>query len=119
MQLENFKTQWTRKHNIMLIVLTIMAVLFTSINACSQEIPYDKKAHFVAGAWVSACAYPIVYSITKDKKKAFLYSLGASTLVGLGKEILDSTKPHNRFDSADLGTTILGGFMVSFTFEIL
>lgn len=93
-------------------------MLFLWANATSQ-IEYDKKAHFVAGAWISACTYHVAHGITNDKKKAFIISMMTGTLAGITKEIIDSQRPHNRFDTNDLATTILGSFTVSISFEII
>jgi len=50
------------------------------------------------------------YDLTKNRKKAFWFSLGASTLAGVGKELSD-----DRFDTKDLAATIAGSLTVNFT----
>lgn len=92
-----------------LIALLLLLLLITS-SIYSQE--QDKAKHFFAGAGVSAITYTIVYSKTKSVKKAVIYSILSSALIGLGKEIKDET-----FDTRDLTATILGG--VSLTVFII
>lgn len=45
-------------------------------------------------------------------------SLGASALAGLTKEIYDSTKKGNKFDTGELIATTAGGFTASITLEL-
>ena len=79
------------------------------------QIPRDKQQHFVVGGIVSG----VTYSVVKHKtNKAFMYSVGASFIVGLGKELIDRRQPDNRFDSVDLGATVLGGFVFSKTINV-
>ncbi|MEC3908759.1 hypothetical protein VOI54_17155 [Tamlana sp. 2201CG12-4] len=85
----------------------------------AQFISNDGEYHFAAGALISGATYAIVYTSTKNKKKAFWYSLGASTLAGVAKEVLDSQKEYNKFDAADVAATTLGGLTVSLTLELL
>lgn len=84
----------------------------------AQLISTDDKLHFGAGAVFSGATYTVVYSITKDKKKAFWYSLGTSVLAGFAKEVYDSSKENNRFDTGELVATSLGGFTASFTINL-
>ena len=84
----------------------------------AQFISSDDKLHIGAGALISSGTYLIVYSKTKNKKKAFWYSLGTSVLAGLAKEVYDSTKVGNKFDTGELVATSLGGFAASITFDI-
>ncbi|WP_203257062.1 hypothetical protein [Hyunsoonleella ulvae] len=84
----------------------------------SQTISADDKLHFGAGAIISGGTYAFIYTVTKDKKKAFWYSLGASTLAGLGKEIYDSGQKNNKFDTGEWVATTLGGLTVSTTISI-
>lgn len=72
----------------------------------------DKKRHFFAGAFISATTYTFVYYKTKDKKKALLYSLGTSLLVGCIKESIDGTQSGNRFDSRDLLASTYGSVSI-------
>ena len=95
-------------------LLIILLIPFLSYS----QIPSDKQDHFVAGAAISTLTYIVVAETTKNKKKAFWYSLGVSTLAGLTKELIDENK-YKGFDSKDLLATSLGGFTVSITFQII
>ncbi|WP_034045050.1 hypothetical protein [Wocania ichthyoenteri] len=97
--------------------IIILALSFTGL-CKAQTISTDDKLHFGAGALISATAYTIVYTTTKNKKKAFWYSLGASTLAGLAKEVYDSGKENNKFDTGEWGATTLGGLTASATISL-
>jgi len=100
-------------------IITITIICFTFSNTCNaQFISDDDKLHFGAGAIISGTTYTFVYSKTKNKKKAFWMSLGASALAGLTKEVYDSTKKGNKFDTGELVATTAGGFTASITLEI-
>ena len=92
-----------------LLFITLLIPIF--VNA--QFIKKDKQLHFYAGALIGASTNVVVYKITKDKKKAFWYGVGASVLAGFAKEVLDSREKGNKFDSIDLLATGLGGFAVN------
>ena len=77
---------------------------------CSYSQLYtekDKQYHFAAGAMVSAATYTLVYAKTKSKKKALIYSVASSILIGTLKEIADSREKGNRFDKRDLLESIM------------
>lgn len=73
--------------------IILLVLLFTASYICNaQIISSDDKLHFGAGALISSATYTLVYTKTKNKKKAFWFSLGTSALAGLTKELYDSTK---------------------------
>ena len=78
----------------------------------------DKQYHFVAGALVSAATYSFVYSKTKSKRKALIYSVASSILIGTLKELSDSREKGNTFDKRDLLATSYGGLSIGVTFNI-
>jgi uncharacterized protein YfiM (DUF2279 family) len=78
----------------------------------------DKQMHFAAGALVSAGTYSLVYTKTKSKKKALIYSVASSILIGTLKELYDSREKGNRFDTRDLLATSYGGLSIGVTFNI-
>ena len=65
------------------------------------QIAQDKKLHFMAGALVSTAMYDYVFTKTKSKKKAFVWSVASSIIAGLGKELLDQYN-YGGFDNKDL-----------------
>ncbi|MBT8394081.1 MAG: hypothetical protein KJN66_04435 [Bacteroidia bacterium] len=99
-------------------IFTIIVLCITSLSN-AQFISEDDMLHFTTGAIISSTTYTIVYSKTKNKKKAFLYSLGLSTLTGLTKEIFDEFVFGGRFDTGEFISTVSGGLVASYTFNIL
>ena len=102
--------------NIMIKFAFIL--FFVPLISNAQFISDDDKLHFGAGALISGATYTFVYTKTQNKKKAFWMSLGASALAGLTKEIYDSTKKGNKFDTGELVATSAGGLTVSIALEI-
>lgn len=101
----------------MRILIIIFTLCFTSY--CSaQFVSYDDRLHFGAGAVISAGTYTVVYLKTKDKKKAFWYSLGTSVLAGVAKEVRDSGQKNNIFDTGEIVATALGGLTASTTINL-
>ena len=94
-----------------------LALLFLSAITYGQ-IATDKKLHFVAGAGISFVTYGTVYSITKDRKKAKIYSIASAVLAGVVKELIDEKK-YNGFDSKDILATSLGGLTISYSIDLL
>ena len=100
--------------------LVTFFLLFFMGNSTShaQLISTDDQLHFGAGAFISGATYAVVYSATKNKRKAFWYGLGASVLAGLGKEVYDGTQENNKFDTGELVATSLGGFTTGFIINL-
>lgn len=98
-------------------IVTILVLSFTGL-CNAQFISNDGELHVAAGALISATTYTIVYSKTKNKKKAFWYSLGASVIAGIAKEAYDSTKEYNNFDTADVAATVVGGLVATTTINL-
>jgi len=86
--------------------------------SANSQIQKDKQLHFAAGVVSGAFGYEYVYSITKDKKKAFVGGILTSVLTGVAKEAYDSTNPKNKFDFKDLTATTLGGISVNMTIKL-
>jgi hypothetical protein len=98
-------------------IITVLTLFFFSVSN-AQFISEDDSLHFLAGGVISGATYTIVYSKTKNSKKAFWYSFGAATLVGLSKEIYDGFIIDGRFDTGEVVATSIGGLIVSTTFNI-
>ncbi|TGV04653.1 hypothetical protein [Flavivirga rizhaonensis] len=95
----------------------ILTFCFTGL--CSaQFISADDKLHLGAGALISATTYTLVYTTTKNKKKAFWYSLGTSALAGIAKEVYDGGIQNERFDIGEAIATTIGGLTVSTTLSL-
>ena len=99
--------------------LIILFVLLPTLSFAQLLTEEDKQMHFVAGAVTSTIVYDYVYRKTDSKKKALIYSIASSILVGTLKEVADSRIPGNRFDTRDLLATAYGGITFSLTFNIL
>ena len=95
----------------------IISLFFVS-QSNAQFVSEDDMLHFGVGAVISSSTYALVYSKTKNKKKAFWYSLGLSTLAGLSKEFYDGYIITGRFDTGEAIATALGGLTASYTFNI-
>ena len=78
----------------------------------------DKHYHYGAGVVISTLTYEYVYRRTEDTKKAFIYSVGSTILVGTLKELVDHNQKGNRFDSRDLLATTYGGLTIGVTFSL-
>lgn len=103
----------------MKILIPLFVICFATTTTCNaQLISSDDKLHFAAGAIISTGTYTYIYSTTKNKRKAFWFSLGASAAAGLMKEVYDSTKVGNKFDTGEAIATTIGGLTVSLTFQI-
>ena len=98
----------------------ILLILLLLPSLCYSQLLFeeDKQYHYAAGAMISAATYSIVYSKTKSKKKAFLYSTVSAVLVGTLKEMYDHQQQGNRFDSRDVLATTYGGLTIGVTFNI-
>lgn len=98
--------------------ITIFVLWFGSLPFCNaQFISGDDKLHLGAGALISGVSYTAVYTVTKNKKKAFWYSLGASALAGVAKEAIDLGQ-NERFDTGEIVATTAGGLFVSTTLSL-
>lgn len=101
----------------MKFIATLLALGF--INSSLSQVTFkDEGLHFATGVVLSSATYYLVYSKTNNKKKAFWYSLGVSTIAGLSKEIHDGYIISGKFDTGEFIATALGGFTASYTFNI-
>ncbi|KJD34533.1 hypothetical protein PK35_01715 [Tamlana nanhaiensis] len=99
------------------LIILLGLSCFTQLCNAQLSTP-DQKKHFAAGAIISGITYPVIYSTTKRKGKAFFISFGASVLAGFGKEIYDSQKFNSPLDKSEVLATALGGAFASTTFYI-
>lgn len=101
----------------MKLLLTFFAIIWFSFSHAQLTLG-DDGLHFITGAAISSGTYAIVYSKTKNKKKAFWYSLALSSLAGLSKEIYDGYIISGKFDTGEFVSTVAGGLTASYTFNI-
>lgn len=86
----------------------LLLILFFTPKSFSQSYKEkDKQAHFLAGMTIGG----IAYEASKNTNNTFLWTIGSVTAVGIGKELLDSRQPTNKFDVIDLSYTVGGGLI--------
>ena len=102
---------------IKIILNLVITLLFFTNSYTQTKIPEDKALHMTAGFGVSMTSYVIFYDITKDKHKAFIYSLASSILAGTLKELYD-LKVGGEFDVNDIIYTSAGGMSATLTLDL-
>lgn len=98
-------------------IVTLCALILFNLSF-SQKTSSDDGVHFGTGFLISGVTYTLVYIKTKNKKKAFWYSFGISTLAGLAKEFYDSEIITGRFDNSEFLATAAGGLSASISLDI-
>jgi|TARA_R110000803_G_C11928887_1_gene315204 hypothetical protein len=79
----------------------------------SITIPQDKLLHAGGCYAISATTSSIIYNITEDRKKAFIYGVLSSVIIGGVKELHDIN--HGDSNWGDMGANVVGGVLGSFT----
>jgi uncharacterized protein YfiM (DUF2279 family) len=100
------------------IIVLLLIFFMSTIMSFAQAISEDDLKHFGAGIAISGATYAIVYSSTKNKKKAFWYGLGAAILAGLVKETFDSNKFNSKLDTSEVLATALGGLTATVSLDL-
>jgi uncharacterized protein YfiM (DUF2279 family) len=80
----------------------VVSALVTS--AAHADVPHDKYLHVGASAAVAAAAT----TFAANSQNAVWYGLGAGAVVGVAKELVDRTRPHDRFDPKDVWADVVG-----------
>ncbi|MBC2845336.1 hypothetical protein [Winogradskyella flava] len=101
----------------MKFIFTLLVILSFNLSS-AQKTSSDDGLHFGTGIVISGLTYSLVYAKTKNKSKAFWYSLGLSTMAGLAKEVYDGYIITGRFDKSEFIATAAGGIAASFSFNI-
>ena len=81
-----------------------------------ESIGQDKLLHAGGCYVISATTSSIVYNITENRKKAFMYGVLLSVVVGGIKEIHDIK--HGDSNWADMGANVVGGTLGAFTVTV-
>ena len=71
------------------------------------QIPQDKLLHMGGCYVIGSTTASIVYNITEDRKKAFIYGLSSAVIIGGLKEIHDIN--HGDSNWGDMGANVIGG----------
>ena len=86
----------------------IILWLFFGVSLEAQNTDKKHPEHFIGGIVIGGVTSYFVYKKTNNKVKSWAIGTGASVLVGLAKEVIDSAGGKN-FSGEDLGYTALGG----------
>ena len=80
------------------------------------KIPQDKLLHIGGCYVISTTTASIVYNITEDRKKAFIYGLSSAIIIGGVKEIYDIKCGDSNW--GDMGANVVGGTLGAFTVTV-
>jgi len=97
--------------------LLIIILLFINTTCVSQSlIPQDKLLHTGGCYVISSTTSSIVYNITENRKKAFIYGVLSSVVIGGIKELYDIK--HGDSNWGDMGANVVGGTLGSFSIVV-
>ncbi len=83
------------------------------------QVEHDKALHYLGGNLYGLAGAGIAKQISDGNRFwTFAGAIGGATLIGLGKEAVDSGQRENGWDNDDLLATILGGATVGLTIDI-
>ena len=81
-----------------------------------ESIGQDKLLHAGGCYVISATTASIVYNITENRKKAFIYGVLSSVVIGGIKELYDIK--HGDSSWGDMGANVVGGTLGAFTVTV-
>ena len=81
-----------------------------------ESVGQDKLLHMGGCYVISATTASLVYNITEDRKKAFIYGTLSSVIIGGIKEIYDIN--HGDSNWADMRANVVGGTLGAFTVTV-
>ena len=81
-----------------------------------ESVGQDKLLHMGGCYVISATTASLVYNITEDRKKAFVYGMLSSVIIGGIKEIYDIN--HGDSNWADMRANVVGGTLGAFTVTV-
>ena len=97
--------------------LLIIILLFINTTCVSQSIiPQDKLLHAGGCYVISSTTSSIVYNITENRKKAFIYGVLSSVIIGGIKELYDIN--HGDSSWGDMGANVVGGTLGAFSIVV-
>jgi len=95
----------------------LVFLLFINYLCTGQSIiPQDKLLHAGGCYVISSTTSSIVYNITENRKKAFIYGVLSSVVIGGIKEVYDIK--HGDSSWGDMGANIVGGTLGSFSIVV-
>jgi len=81
-----------------------------------ESVGQDKLLHAGGCYVISATTASLVYNITENRKKSFMYGVLSAVIVGGIKEIHDIK--HGDSNWADMGANVVGGTLGAFTVTV-
>ena len=95
----------------------LVFLLFINYLCTGQSVIAQDKLLHAGGCYViSATTASIVYNITENRKKAFIYGVLSSVVIGGIKEIHDIK--HGDSNWNDMGANVVGGVLGAFTVSV-
>ena len=82
----------------------------------TETVGQDKLLHMGGCYVISATTTSLVYNITENRKKAFVYGVLSSVIIGGIKEIYDIN--HGDSNWADMRANVVGGTLGAFTVTV-
>ena len=79
----------------------------SQLDEFTESIGQDKLLHMGGCYVISSTTASIVYNITENRKKAFIYGVASAVIIGGIKEIHDIN--HGDSNWADMGANVIGG----------
>jgi len=89
---------------------------FSQLDQFVETVGQDKLLHAGGCYVISATTASLVYNITENRKKAFVYGVLSSVIVGGIKEIHDIN--HGDSNWADMRANVVGGTLGAFTVTV-
>ena len=78
----------------------------SQLDKFTESIGQDKLLHMGGCYVISSTTASIVYNITENRKKAFIYGVASAVIIGGIKEIHDIN--HGDSNWADMGANVIG-----------
>ena len=79
----------------------------SQLDKFTESIGQDKLLHMGGCYVISSTTASIVYNITENRKKAFVYGVASAVIIGGIKELHDIN--HGDSNWADMGANVIGG----------
>jgi VanZ family protein len=98
----------------MKLLLFFIFVLYST--PCLGQIPQDKLLHMGGCYAISATTSSIMYNITENKKKSFIYGVSSAVIIGGIKELHDIN--HGDSNWTDMRANVIGATLGAITVTI-
>ena len=98
----------------MKLLLFFIFVLYST--PCLGQIPQDKLLHMGGCYAISATTSSIMYNITENRKKSFIYGISSAVIIGGIKELHDIN--HGDSNWVDMRANVVGAMLGAITVTI-